>query len=114
MLRNQDITIPYGNTRRVSWNIEDVTNNTTEGPTNLIGKGIRWELYKSSRDDTPIITLTDADPSVTIDTPDQGVVSVKLTAEQTKLDIHSGRYYLYVTEGSDEWTVATGKYTLTR
>lgn len=114
MLRNQDITVPYGDTRRVEWDIDDVIAGIEEGPTPLAGKGVRWDLYRDSRASNHLHSVTnDGDTLVTTD-PENGIVSLYLTADLTTFDLRNGRYYLRITDGDDRWTVATGSYTLTR
>lgn len=114
MLRNQDITVPYGDSRQVVWDIEDILGGTSDGPTNLLGKGIRWDLYQDNRASMPALSLVDDNETLVISGAESGEVTLYLDAEHTTLNISSGRYYLRITEGEHTWTVATGKYTITR
>lgn len=114
MLRNQDITVPYDDTRRVQWDIDDVSGPNAGQPTPLGNRRVRWDLYNSNRDNTPFYALISDGDTLVIDDAENGLVSLYLDSEQTTLNISSGRYYLRVTEGEDAWTVATGKYTITR
>lgn len=118
MKRDQDVQIPYSNSRRIEWDIDDVTGPDAGGPTNLTGYTVEFNLYENSRqrDGTPILSFTDSDAQLRIDEPTNGIVSLYVGSAESTLDVRSGRYYLSVIDPieGDEWTVATGAYTITR
>lgn len=118
MKRDQDVQIPWGDSRRVEWSVEDVTGDSAGSPTNLTGYGVEFNLYENSRqrDGTPVLAFTDADPQLRIDDSSNGIVSLYIGSAESSLDIRSGRYYLSVVDPVEDnsWTVATGAYTLTR
>lgn len=113
MKRNADITVPQGDTRRVEFSITDRSGDAAGDPTNLLGKTVRWTLVANSWSDDTLLEFTDADPQLRIDDAEGGVVSLLLDGDETSDTTQSGRHYLYVESADDQWTVATGDFSIT-
>ena len=109
MERNQHITVPKHDTRRVETSITDVSGENSDGPTNLTGKTVRWRLFKHSLANDPVFDYTNDDAKLSIEgDPVDGVVSLHLDSTETIPAYDNYRHYFYVEEGDDQWTTTTG------
>ena len=108
MKRNQHITVPRGDTRRVELSITDTSGENAGGPTDLQATTVRWALKTHASADTPVIEYTDADAPMTIEDAVGGLVSLTLDSDETRPEYDNYRHVWYVDDGTDQWTVATG------
>lgn len=109
MKRNQHINVPRGDTRRVEIPITDITGDTADEPTNLVGKTVRWWLQTHSGADEHVIEYTTDDAKLSVEgDPVEGLVSLDIDSTETGGEFDNYRHYFRVEDGEDQWKVATG------
>lgn len=119
MLRGQDLSIPWGDSRTVNWDIDlpdDVSGE--DAPANLLGKDVRWWLTRSpNRGDDPLVEYHSAlDDALRIDDAENGQVSLRLSSRETTLGLVGATHKLAILEPETDhqWTVSEGSFTIVR